>query len=280
MKREEAQTRTEQALDELVAALAAGRSEALVQYLDAVSRFHRYSFGNCLLIAIQRPDATHVAGFQRWKELGRFVKKGETGIAILAPLVYKRASTDEAQTTAETERDSHVLRGFKVVHVFDVSQTEGQALPEFARIEGEPGDKLARLETVVREHTIDLKYEPLPGGALGVSRRGSIVVVPGLSPAETFSVLAHELAHELLHDEQRRKETTKTVRETEAEAVAFVVARAAGLDGTTRSADYIQLYAGDKQVLLQSLDRIQKTASQIIEALETQPQPQEVPHAA
>jgi antirestriction protein ArdC len=224
---------------------------------------------------MQRPDATHVAGFHRWKELGRFVKKGEKGITILAPLVRKARATDEigrrdSQPEATDEEAQRVICGFRSVHVFDVSQTEGQELPEFSRIDGNPGDKLARLEAVVRNHSIELEYDAIPGGADGVSQGGRIVVTTGLQAAEQFAVLAHELAHELLHRTERRKETTRKVRELEAEAVAFVVSRAAGLEAISRSADYIQLYAGDKDLLLQSLDHIQRVASGIIEALEAE----------
>jgi antirestriction protein ArdC len=216
-----------------------------------------------MLIAWQRPDATQVAGFHRWKALGRFVKKGEKGIMILAPMVkHRKADPDD-----ESDDESPVT-GFRAVYVFDVSQTEGEELPEFSRVNGDPGEKLAKLESLVRSHGIELTYEQHLGGADSVSKGGKIVLRDGLSPAEQFSVLAHEFAHELLHRTDRRKETTRKVRELEAEAVAFVVSKAAGLEALGRSADYIQLYSGDKELLMQSLDYIQKTASFILSALE------------
>lgn len=276
MKRDEALKKSEQALAELALALEEGRSETLVQYLDMLARFHQYSFGNCILIAMQRPDATLVAGFNRWKKLGRWVKKGEQGIAILAPLVYRsevRKDPDDALEQKLTRLTS--LCGFKVVHVFDVQQTDGTPLAEFAVIAGDPGDKLARLEAIVRTKNIQLTYAPIPGGALGMSEGGKITVVPSLSPAETFSVLAHELGHELLHRTQRRSEISKKVRETEAEAVAYVVCRAAGLDCSTRSSDYIQLYSGSQETLQESLDHIQRVASSIIGELESVPEQQD-----
>ena len=96
MNRDEVKQRAEAALDELALQLGQGRSETLVQYLQMLARLYgRYSFGNCMLIAHQRPDATHVAGFGRWKKLGRYVRKGEQGIAILAPLVRKRKAETE-----------------------------------------------------------------------------------------------------------------------------------------------------------------------------------------
>lgn len=268
MNREDALKQSDDALRELVKALEQGRSETLVRYLDTMSRFHRYSFGNCLLIALQNPCATLVAGFHKWKELGRSVKKGEHGIAILAPLV-SRKKVEAEESEEDKDHARRVLRGFRVVHVFDVSQTEGKELADFATITGDPGERLARLEQVVRDHGIELRYEEIPGGALGVSEGGRIAVFPDLEVAEKFSVLAHELGHELLHRGDRRKDTTKTLRETEAEAVSYVVCRAAGLDCSTRSSDYIQLYSGDQNLLLQSLELVRNVSSSIIAALET-----------
>jgi len=277
--REEIQERASQAFEELVAALEQGNSEQLTAYLQTMSRFHQYSFGNCMLIMLQRPEATHVAGFHRWKKLGRFVKPGEKGIAIFAPLAFRKKSDAEAQSEADSpeaegsdpKQGSRRVGGFKVAYVFDVTQTDGEPLPEFAAVTGDPGDKVQRLEAVIRSNGIELSYESIPGGALGVSEGGVIRVLPDLAPAEVFSVLAHELAHELLHRGERRKETTKTVRETEAEAVAFVVCHASGIESRTRSSDYIRLYAGDKELLQQSLEHIQRVSTAILSQLQDAP---------
>lgn len=264
MNREEALQKSEDALQELALDLQSGRSETLVKYLDVMGRFHRYSFGNCMLIAMQKPEATVVAGFGHWKKMGRFVKKGERGIGILAPLVSKRKAEEDS---LEDEKSKRVF-GFRVVHVFDVSQTEGKELPELATFTGDPGQKLQDLEEVVRGKGIELQYEAIAGGALGVSSGGKITVIPGLEAAEQFAVLAHELAHEMLHRGDRRKDTTKIIRETEAEAVAYAVSRAVGLNGSTSSSDYIKLWNGDNEVLMQSLDLIRNVASSIISDLE------------
>jgi hypothetical protein len=270
MKREEATKLAERGLAELNAALEQGASETLTRYLDVLARFHRYSFGNVMLIASQKPEATRVAGFQTWKSLGRWVKKGEQGIAILAPMVGRKRR-DNTDTPAADDSDGNVrhLFGFRVVRVFDISQTEGAELPEFAGIHGDPGKGLKRLEAIVADYEIQLEYD-FPGcGALGVSRDGTIVVRPDMPPAETFAILAHELAHELLHQQtRRRQEVSRTVRETEAEAVAYVVCQAMGLETSTRSSDYIQLYRGDVATLSESLDLIQKTAASLIEQLQ------------
>lgn len=271
MKREEAIKLSETAISKLTEALKGGHSETLKTYLKALAKFHNYSFGNVMMIAFQKPEASHVAGYQTWRKLGRQVIKGEKGIAILAPLVYRRKQDESSLPEAESEKSAKSLRGFRVVHVFDISQTEGDDLPEFATIKGDPGQQLARMRDVIHSHKIPLEYEHIPGGALGVSEVGTIRVRPDLEPAEEFAVLVHELAHELLHKGERRKETTKTVRETEAEAVSFVVSEAFGLDTTTRSSDYIQLYRGDEETLTESLDFIQKTSASIIQELSSQP---------
>ena len=269
MKRDEATKLAERGLAELNRALQQGASETLTRYLDVLARFHRYSFGNVMLISSQKPDATRVAGFHTWKTLGRWVKKGEQGIAILAPMVGRKRRDDSGSPTVDDDdRKVRELYGFRVVHVFDVSQTEGAELPEFAEIHGDPGKGLRRLEAIVDDYGIRLEYD-FPGcGALGVSRDGTIVVRPDMPPAETFAVVAHELAHEVLHQQTGRKqEVSCTVLETEAEAVAYVVCQAMGLETTTRSSDYIQLYRGDVATLSESLDLIQKTAALLIERL-------------
>lgn len=267
MKSDEALRMTEAVIDELTQALEQGQSEALIRFLEFQARFHNYSFRNCLLIAMQNPAATYVAGFARWKQLERHVKKGEKGLMILAPLIYRTKKEDDDQ--GEEENSSPAIRGFRAVYVFDVAQTEGAAIPEFSRIQGEPGEKLRKLQCCVQDLGIALEYASNLGGAEGVSHGGRIEILENLEPAHEFSVTAHEFAHELLHRGDRRKETTRKIRELEAEAVAFVVCRAAGLDAVTHSADYIQLYSGDKELLMQSLDYIQRAATEIITALES-----------
>ena len=257
MKAEQAKNIAEEALARLADALEAGRSETLVRYLATMARFHDYSFGNVMLIYTQKPDATHVAGFRAWKNLGRFVRKGEKGIAIIAPMLIRPKDRDD---------DKSFLR-FKAVYVFDGSQTEGEPLPEFACVNGNPNGHTERLKALVASKGIALEYTDNLLGAHGRSSGGRIELRPGLSPAEEFSVLTHELAHEMLHKDDRRNGTSKTIRETEAEAVAFVVCQAIGLDTNTAAADYIQLYAGDKATLAESLDHIQKTAAEIITAI-------------
>jgi len=271
MKKDEAKQLADQAIKALQDELKAGRSDSLLRYLDSMSRFHSYSWTNSLLIMMQNPEATLVAGFQRWLKQGRHVRKGEKGIGILAPLIYRNRDDSNGQHTGPSQQtDSNgerSIRGFKIVHVFDVTQTEGDELPELARIGGEPGQLLGSLEELIRANGIVLKDEVLPGGVQGISRKGEIGIAEGLDSPERFAVLAHELAHEWMHDVEQRKALPKTVRETEAEAVAYVVCRSFGLDCSTRSSDYIQMYRGDEATLIASLERIQRTAARMIHSL-------------
>lgn len=266
MKSDAALKQTEQGIEELVKALEQGKSETLLRFLEFQARFHDYSFRNCLLIAMQKPEATYVAGFRRWLELRRCVRKKEKGIMILAPLVRRR-KPDSKAAEADDESPAKAVYGFRAVYVFDVSQTEGEELPEFSRVSGDPGDWLDCLKGLVSMRDIELRYEESLGGADGISEGGKIALRAGMPAAEEFSVLVHELAHELLHRSERRKETTRKTRELEAEAVAFVVSHYVGLEGVQRSADYIQLYSGDKELLMQSLDHIQRVSAEIIESL-------------
>jgi antirestriction protein ArdC len=267
MKHDEAIRITNTALEQLAQALEDGHSETLTKYLATLARFHSYSFNNVLLIACQMPEATEVAGYQTWRKLGRQVRKGEKGIAIVAPVVYKKRDEVNVERVADDGAED-ALRGFKVVHVFDVSQTEGKELPQFAEVSGNPGEQLDRLRAFAAGRGITLEYEHIPGGARGLSHDGKITLCPDMLAAEEFSVLAHEIAHELLHKGGRRAETTKAIRETEAEAIAFVVSRAARLECSTHSSDYIQLYRGDKALLTESMEHIQRAAANIIQFLQ------------
>lgn len=267
MNRDEALKKSEEALTELAEALKAGKSDALVRYLNMISQFYQYSFGNCMLIALQMPNATFVAGFHRWKQLGRWVKKGEKGIAILAPMVGKRKSEKDKPAGDGEQVGAPAVFGFRTVFIFDVSQTDGAELPEFSELAGEPGEYQEKLVDLITSQGIAFDYVEQLGGANGASYSGRIEVVGSLPPAQKFSTSVHELAHELLHRGDRRVSITKTVRETEAEAVAYAVCRWAGLECSTRAADYIQLYAGDEKQLMQSLELIRDVAAKVITAL-------------
>lgn len=252
----------------LIEQLEAGHSDALTAYLNAMSRFHNYSFGNILEIARQKPDATRVAGLFAWNQLGRKVKKGEKGIRILAPIIgVKRKPKEEAEKDI-TKQNQAVLVGFRSAYVFDVSQTEGAELPAMREINGDVGENRDRLLSFIERQSIELVFTEKIAPALGMSYGGRIAVLPGQSKAKEFSTLVHELAHEMLHKAERRTTTTKVVRETEAEAIAFVIGKAVGLEAGTASADYIHLYHGNASLLAESLEVIQQTSAVILAALE------------
>jgi len=256
----------ERSLNELSEQIEAGNSDRLDAFLRAMGRFHSYSFNNIMLILSQRPEATRVAGFRAWKGHGRSVKKGEKGIMIFAPMRIKPKEGEMNRLRGDGDVDGLLL--FRVVHVFDLSQTEGEPLPEPASVGGDPGENLDRLESVVRSSGIVLENSAELGSADGVSKGGVILLRKGLCAAERFSVLAHEWAHELLHKVGSDERPSKVVRETEAEAVAFVVSQAIGLETGSASSDYILTYDGDKKTLASSLERVQKTACRMIEAIE------------
>jgi len=257
MNRADAQKMSKQSLDELAKQLESGKSESLARFITAMARFHRYSWGNVMMILAQKPDASQVAGVRTWNQLGRFVRKGEKGIAIFAPMRFKEKDAEAG--------DKEDRLGFRVVHVFDLSQTDGQPLPEPETVAGDPSWHLDALKRAVFEKTIWLEYQDELGTAKGVSCKGTIKLLRGMTPAEEFSVLGHELAHELIHVDRRGMDRRRA--ELEAEAVAFVLCRFAGLESGNAHSDYIQLYDGGKDALTESLAVIQKTASEIIELM-------------
>ena len=263
MKASHAKKMAEQAFNKLAESVEAGKSEKLTAYLKAMARFHNYSLGNAILINFQRSDATHVAGFRTWQKLGRYVKAGSKGIAIMAPIVWRKRVVG----TKEQEDDDKMAVVFRTAYVFDINQTEGKPLPEFARVRGDPADCTDRLEEFISGQDIKIEYSEKLGFAEGVSCGGTIKVKKGLTAAETFSILVHELSHELLHRDKDKIGSDRNVREIEAEAVAFVVSEAIGLCTGTASSDYVQIYNGDKKKLFESLERIQKTASRILSAI-------------
>lgn len=268
----------DRALELLADQLKAGNSEQIERYLRAMGRFHQYSFHNLMLILSQRPDASRVAGFHTWRKLGRSVRRGEKGIAIFAPMRLRGRSAHARDDETADPEDRLV---FRVVHVFDISQTDGEPLPEPSRVTGDPEGSLDALLAAVRAAGITVERFDSLDGSDGVSMGGRILLRTGLAPAEEFAVLVHEWAHEILHKDDREARPSKTVRETEAEAVAFVVSQGVGLETNTASSDYICLYDGDTGTLTASLDRIQKAACAILEAIETdEPRSQSEPTGA
>ena len=151
--------------------------------------------------------------------------------------------------------------------MFDISQTDGQPLPEIGSVSGDPREYRERLAKFITEQGVVLEYSEDIAPARGTSSGGKVTLLPGQSPAEEFATLSHEVAHELMHRSERRRSTSKRIRETEAEAVAFVVCSAIGLETGSAAQDYIGLYGGDAKLLSESLEYIQRTATHILNAI-------------
>jgi len=222
--------------------------------------------------ALQKPSASNVAGVRTWNSLGRFVRRGEKGILILAPMVGRKSKTLEETTGGGDEKNIQAqLYGFRAVYVFDVTQTEGKDLPALTEVHGDVSGYRERLTKFVEAQSIELRYSEKIGPAKGLSHGGKITLLSGMQPAEEFSVLVHEIGHEMLHRGERRTLTTKRVRETEAEAVAFVVCQAIGLETGTAFSDYIALWNGDANLLRESLEAVQQTAAVILGGIAPEP---------
>ncbi len=253
----------------LIEQLEAGHSETLTAFLRAMAAFREYSFGNQIAIARQRPSARRVAGMYAWNQLGRFVNKGEKGIAILAPVIGQHSKPSQDGDAEEREADKPALLGFRRVHVWAEDQTHGLPLPELEQVTGEAGAYLDRMREFVHAQGIALEYTESIAPALGTAFGTTIRLLPGQSKTEELTTLIHEAAHLALKHGERRTTTTKTVRETEAEAVAFVVAQGIGINAA-QSASYIQLYHGNAALLMESLELVQQTAAIILAALKAE----------
>ena len=244
-------------------------------FLQAQRYFHRYSFQNTLLIWAECPHATRVAGFQAWKQLGRVVQKGEKGIAILAPLIKKRSSDEESALEDRDERERRILFGFRVVHVFDVSQTSGEQLPDVLvhRLTGE-AESYAHLRAACPFPVTEVDAIDSAGGANGAFYRleQRIEIRRDLCEAHKAKTLVHEWAHGLLHGHGQDGDRTLSPerRELEAESVAFVVCDALGLDTSGYSFGYLAHWNGEEAIerLRQSGPRIQQAAHRILDVLD------------
>ena len=165
MKKEDAVELADKCLKELAASLEQGQTDVLEKYLSTLARFHHYSFGNMMMIVAQFPEASKVAGFHTWRKLGRSVKKGESGIAILAPMIGRKKDEGESLSRTEfSESKSKSVFGFRAVHVFDISQTEGEELPKLSEISGSATDNLMHLQNLYDTLNIKLETRPMPVG--------------------------------------------------------------------------------------------------------------------
>ncbi|NLH88588.1 MAG: DUF1738 domain-containing protein [Firmicutes bacterium] len=239
-------------------------SEEVTQYLQFISKFHRYSLHNSMSIWMHCPHATQVAGYKAWQKLGRNVKKGEKGIPIFAPCTHVVTEVDE-----EDERKVRRVIGFKIVYVFDVSQTEGELLPEAPiTARGQADGLVPILESIARSHGITYGYQTMDGSHHGTSYGGHIEIDARLDDAGRASVWVHELAHELLHKGDDRQMLSRLQRETEAEATAYVVCTHFGIDSA--APNYLALWRAEPEEIMGAFQRIRNVASTLIEAIEAE----------
>ena len=266
-------------------------SEKYTEYLNTMAKFHNYSFNNTLLITMQKPEATLVAGYQAWqKKFNRQVKRGEKGIQIIAPAPYKEKQEIEKTDPEtgeivigedgqpETEVVERVITKFRVTTVFDVSQTTGEPIPEFevSELEGDVliyHDFMEALKTVA---PVPISFIEIDGEAKGFYQIVDkyIAVQPGMSEAQTMKTAVHETAHAVLHDRDQMEAEgvvkDQLTKEVEAESVAYVVCNHFGLDTSEYSFSYIASWSSGKNMkeLRASMDTIRKTSADMIGQIE------------
>jgi len=263
---------------ELLEGLSAGiaeltTSEKWKQYLDVQSKFYRYSPSNAMLIMMQNPYATRIGGYKKWKELGRQVMAKESALRILAPMTYQKDNL-EGEKTSE-------IRGWKMVPVFDISQTEGPDLPDVvSKLEGlAPEGVFDRLTEFANSIGFRVERpESLESGANGdtTHSEGRIRVVASNSEAQQAKTLAHEIGHALLHDPESpaTKDVARGLKELEAESAAYVICTTLGIDSSDYSFGYVAGWAGGgpeaMQGIKESATRIQKAATAVLKTFEVE----------
>ena len=269
-------------------------SERYKEYLRVMSKFHNYSFNNTLLIAMQKPDASLVAGFSSWKNnFGRNVMKGQKGIKIIAPSPYKvkqEMKKIDPHTQQPiigkdgkpvTEEKEITIPAYKVVSVFDVSQTEGKELPDIAvdELTGDVErykDFFAALE---KTSPVPIGFEKIEGGAHGYYHLEDkrIAINEGMSELQTLKTAIHEIAHAKLHDidlnapkEEQQPRVDRRTREVEAESVAYTVCQHYGLDTSDYSFGYVAGWSSGRELaeLKSSLETIRSAAAEIINSID------------
>ncbi|MDP9368327.1 MAG: ArdC-like ssDNA-binding domain-containing protein, partial [Chloroflexota bacterium] len=252
------------ACERLAEQLAAGHTEAYLQFLAFHAKFHRYSPANALLILSQRPEASRVAGLSTWNRLGYRVRAGEKAIWIWAPVLRKV----EDNVTGE-ERET--LVGFRPAPVFDASQLanlDEQPLPSpFTPLPDDVEELYRRVRASIEAERIAVEERPLPMGVQGVSLGGTIFVRRGLDSRNRLAVLLHELAHELAHRGEAQRAKPVALRELEAESTAYVVGSALGLE-VPHSADYLLGYGLDAAALRAALGTVQHLARRVLEIVD------------
>ncbi|MDK4513231.1 YodL domain-containing protein [Fusobacterium necrophorum] len=269
-------------------------SERYKEYLRVISKFHHYSFNNTMLIALQKPDASLIAGFSAWKNShGRTVKKGEKGIRIIAPAPFKVKQEMEkldpktnmpvmgADGKAVTEEREITIPAYKVVSVFDVSQTEGKELPSIGvnELTGDVSQYEDFFTALKKASPVPIALEHIEGSAHGYYHLAEkrIAIDDNMSELQTLKTAIHEIAHAKLHDidlnapkEEKENHPNQRTREVEAESVAYTVCRHYGLDTSDYSFGYVAGWSSGKELseLKGSLEAIRLAASELIDSID------------
>lgn len=262
-------------------------SQKYKMYLRTMSKFHSYSINNTILIAMQKPDATLVAGYKTWQNnFERHVKKGEKGIRILAPTSYKVKKTQEKvdpktgeimldkNGTPITEEMEMKIPSFRVVSVFDVSQTDGKDLPSIGV--NELAGNVEKYEDIMQILTqispVPISYEQIPGPQKGFfdAMNERIVIRNEMSQIQTIKTAIHEIAHAKLHSKEQNLDKNRNTKEVEAESVAYTVCQHFDIDTSDYSFGYIATWSTEQDMkeLKSSLDTIRKAASELIVDIE------------
>ena len=274
-------------------------SDRYRNYLTTMSRFHRYSLNNVMLIHAQKPDATLVAGFNKWKHsFGRHVRKGEKGIQILAPTPYKIKQEEQKldpdtklplldeNGEPVTEEKEVTIPMFKVVSVFDVSQTDGRPLPQISStLTGDVAEYEVFLEALHRTSPVPISFQAMEPGMDGyfAPKKQKIFLREGMSQVQTICAAVHEIAHSKLHDYEHMTELaddgetilvpgekSRNTEEVEAESISYAVCQYFGIETADNSFGYIATWSQGKELkeLRASLETINKTSSELITGIE------------
>lgn len=244
-------------------------SDRYKQYLDFTAKFYDYSVNNCILIMMQKPDASLVAGYRTWQtKFGRFVKKGEKAIQIIAPVPHK------IKKEVDGEEKEIAWTSYRTASVFDVSQTDGEELPQgvCTVLDADVKDFDVLIHKLEEISPYPVSYEQIVGSANGFCSFADkkVVVKKGMSELQTVKTLVHEISHAVLHSKGgEAHDADRNTREVQAESVAYCVCQMLGLDTSDYSFGYVAGWSGDKSVkeLSASLTLIQKAANEIVDGI-------------
>lgn len=262
-------------------------SDKYKDYLNTVSKFHQYSAKNTMLICSQKPDATYVAGYKAWqKDFGRHVLKGEKAIDILAPAPYKKVVETpvlgkdgkprvDLDGSLMTKKEEVIIPSYKVVHVYDVSQTDGKELPKICKELDGSVEKYKEFQEAISRFS-SVPIEPISANAKECGHYNnetkSIGIREGLSEVHEIKTSIHEVTHSILHDRDSGTAISEDprTREVQAESVAYTVCQHYGIDTSDYSFGYIAGWSSDKDLteLKESMEVIQETSSQIIDGID------------